>query len=104
MKYKTLCHSRHASSPQPLSDMDPLLENEKSSNTALKLNSEDIKTVREEKQQFGISISKTDIVVNEAIKWVYFCGLPDSRSEMFRFLAIESAVIWRGETNFRLTL
>lgn len=52
----------------------------------------------------GMSISTSDIVGNEAINWVYFCGLPDSRSEMFRFLAIESAVIWRGETNFRLTL
>lgn len=48
----------------------------------------------------GTSISTSDIVVNEAINRVYFCGLPDSRSEMFRFLAIESAVIWRGENKF----
>lgn len=42
----------------------------------------------------GLSISTGDIAVNEAISWVYFCGLPDSRSEMFRFLAIEPAVIF----------
>lgn len=33
-----------------------------------------------------------------------FCGLPDSRSEMFRFLAMESAAVWRGEPDSRQTL
>lgn len=56
----TVCQSRHASSPQPLSDTDPLLENEKSSSRALEMNSEKI---NHEKKAVGLSISPNHVVV-----------------------------------------